>query len=94
MPGGAIAKLHSFRGVELFRLPVVHDRANQCRGLFGRERSLALRTDFAVDLNGGRKSRRNEEIRGFFLGDPPKQVLHQLDSLIAIHELLQLARPP
>ena len=51
----------------------------------GGERALALRADLAVDLDGGREARGDEEVRGLLLHDPPQQVLHQLDGLIAIH---------
>src|ERR1700730_15321303 len=72
-------------GVEFRGLPVLHDGAHQRRGLLDGERALALRPDFAVDLDRRRETRGNEQVGGLFLRYPPQQVLHQLDGLIAIH---------
>ena len=72
-------------GVEFLGLPVVHDRAHQRGGLLGGQRALALRADFAVDLDGRRKARGDEEVGRLLLGDPTQQVLHELDGLFAIH---------
>ncbi len=85
MPGRRDREVALLGRVELLRLAIVHDRAHEGGGLLDRQGPLALGTDFAVDLDGGGKARGNEEIRGLFLGHPPQQVLHQLDSLIAIH---------
>ena len=72
-------------GVEFLGLPVVHDRAHERRGLLGGQRALALRADLAVDLDGRREAGGDEEVRGLLLHDPPQEVLHELDGLIAIH---------
>ncbi len=74
------------RGVELLGLPIVHDRPDHGGRLFGSQGPLALRADLTVKLDGGRKPRRDEQVRGFLLGHAPQQVLHELDSLVAIHD--------
>src|SRR5476651_2224464 len=76
-------------GIEFLRLPIVHDRAHERRGLLGRQGALALRADLAVDLDSRREARRDEQVRGFFLDDAAQQILHQLDRLIAIHRSIQ-----
>src|SRR5450759_4712449 len=53
------------------------------------ERALALRPDLAVDLDGRREARRDEQVRGFLLDDATQQILHQLDGLIAIHRSIK-----
>ena len=50
-------------GVELARLAIVHDRADEHRALLGSERLVGLRPDFAVDLDRRRKSRGGEQAR-------------------------------
>ena len=72
-------------GIKFLGLAIVHDGAHQGRGLLDRERALALRPDLTVDLDGRRKARRDEQVRGLLFNDATQQVLHQLDRLIAIH---------
>ena len=54
-------------GVELLRLPVVHDGAHQLAALLAGERALGLRPDLAVDLHRRREARGDEEVRALAL---------------------------
>src|SRR6185312_8379805 len=82
------------RRIELLRLAIVHQSAHQGRRLLGGKRALALRAHFPVDLDSGREPGGDEQVRGLFLGDPPQQVLHQLDRLVTVHASPHsLARP-
>ncbi len=57
--------------IELLGLPIVHDGAYQARALLGTQGPVRLRSDFAVDLDGGRKSGRNEQVRTLLLHHAP-----------------------
>ena len=59
-PGRRDREIALLGSVEFLSLSVVHDRAHQRGGLLGGERSLALRADVAIDLDGRREARRYE----------------------------------
>ena len=52
------------------------------------KRAVRLRPDLAVDLDGGRESGGDEQIRSLLLHHAPEQVLHQTYRLFAIHVVL------
>ena len=47
--------------------------------------TLGLREDLAVDLDGRREARGDEQVGALAVHEAPQQVLHQFDSLFAFH---------
>src|SRR5271165_304606 len=73
--------------VELLGLPIVHDRAHQTGALLRGQTPVRLRTQFTVDLDRGRKSRRDEQVGTFLFDHAPQQVLHEPYGLFALHQM-------
>src|SRR4029079_7123752 len=71
--------------VELLRLLVVHDRANDQGALRGGQRAVGERANRAVDLDRPRKVRGDAEVRAVVLDHLLEQVLSQSYCLIAFH---------
>src|SRR5688572_9489431 len=82
---GEIAFLGS---LELLRLLVVHHRARQLRRVLHVELLARHRRHLAVELDGGREARGDEEVRPLLGHHRLQEVVHELDCLVSFHTLL------
>jgi hypothetical protein len=71
--------------LELRGLPVVHKRAGQFDRVLRRERHARHRRDPAVDLEGRRELRGEEEVRAIAADHQPQQVMQEFRCLFAFH---------